>query len=185
MNIQVFREWNWFKNGTIPVRVFTYLLGQEVTKVREIQWMACLNRGYYTHIHTQAEVPEQVLKYIPVVARPLVLHGKVHPVVWTHAYVDISVRRSLTTYHRVIAELAVLLMPMPSRIMSNGLLDFIRLDSAPPIPTSRKYILCPPFAFLFLFLFLHNIDAENTRGNTQAITNNNQQYLLCSLAAKQ
>uniref|UniRef100_A0A1W7RAW1 Voltage-dependent calcium channel subunit alpha-2/delta-3 n=1 Tax=Hadrurus spadix TaxID=141984 RepID=A0A1W7RAW1_9SCOR len=82
----IFRRFNW---PNIPVRVFTYLIGREVTDIQEVNLIACNNRGYYTHVTTLAEVREQVQKYIPVMSRPLVLSGTRTPI-WTSVYADIS-----------------------------------------------------------------------------------------------
>jgi len=48
--------------------------------------------GYFTHVTTLAEVKEQVLKYIPVMARPMVMYRDKHPIQWTGVYADIEVR---------------------------------------------------------------------------------------------
>ncbi|XP_050454888.1 voltage-dependent calcium channel subunit alpha-2/delta-3 isoform X2 [Cataglyphis hispanica] len=93
---EIFATYNWKDNpehplkADMPVRVFTYLIGREVADVREIQWMACANRGYYVHLCTPAEVREEVLKYVPVMARPLVLGRTDHPTIWTPVYADVT-----------------------------------------------------------------------------------------------
>ncbi|KAE8737167.1 hypothetical protein FOCC_FOCC017373, partial [Frankliniella occidentalis] len=89
---EIFEEYNWRSlqpEGFMPVRVFTYLIGREVADVREVKWMACANKGYYVHLSTLAEVREQVLHYVPVMARPLVLGRVDHPIIWTPVYADV------------------------------------------------------------------------------------------------
>ncbi|XP_031786314.1 voltage-dependent calcium channel subunit alpha-2/delta-3 isoform X4 [Nasonia vitripennis] len=93
---EIFQRYNWASNpdnpdqADMPVRIFTYLIGREVADVRDSRWMACANRGYFVHLSTLAEVREQVLNYIAVMARPLVLNLTVHPTIWTPVYADIA-----------------------------------------------------------------------------------------------
>lgn len=49
--------------------------------------------GYFVHIHSVEEVQQQVLKYINVIARPMILVGEGPPPTWTHANIDYTVHK--------------------------------------------------------------------------------------------
>ncbi|XP_057712110.1 voltage-dependent calcium channel subunit alpha-2/delta-4 isoform X3 [Corythoichthys intestinalis] len=80
----VFEEFNWPERR---VRVFTYLIGREMTFAQNVKWIACNNKGYYTHISTLADVQENVMEYLHVLSRPMVINHD-HDIIWTEAYMD-------------------------------------------------------------------------------------------------
>ncbi|KAK4871804.1 hypothetical protein RN001_015928 [Aquatica leii] len=91
----IIEEYNRLDNGTsIPIRIFTYLVGKEPAHLEESMWIACTNRGYHCHVDALEQVTQSVYKYVMVLARPLVLQAKMHPLSWTHAYVDETFHQS-------------------------------------------------------------------------------------------
>ncbi|XP_051917258.1 voltage-dependent calcium channel subunit alpha-2/delta-4-like isoform X2 [Hippocampus zosterae] len=80
----VFEEFNWPERR---VRVFTYLIGREMTFAQNTKWIACNNKGYYTHVSTLADVQENVMEYLHVLSRPMVINHD-HDIIWTEAYMD-------------------------------------------------------------------------------------------------
>lgn len=88
---QIFRDYNW--NAGNPVRVFSFLIGEMIPEndYEQVKLMACENRGYYVQIDTKTETREQVLKYIPVMARPLAFNRTQSPIIWSQVYADILV----------------------------------------------------------------------------------------------
>uniref|UniRef100_A0A8D1R7H3 Calcium voltage-gated channel auxiliary subunit alpha2delta 4 n=1 Tax=Sus scrofa TaxID=9823 RepID=A0A8D1R7H3_PIG len=87
----VFQKYNWPDR---KVRVFTYLIGREVSFADRLKWIACNNKGYYTQISTLADAQENVMEYLHVLSRPMVINHD-HDVTWTEAYMD-SKAQSLT-----------------------------------------------------------------------------------------
>ncbi|KAA0724426.1 Voltage-dependent calcium channel subunit alpha-2/delta-4 [Triplophysa tibetana] len=80
----VFEEFNWPDK---KVRVFTYLIGRDMTFSENVKWIACNNKGYYTHVSTLADVQENVMEYLHVLSRPMVINHD-HDIIWTEAYMD-------------------------------------------------------------------------------------------------
>ncbi|KAL8569176.1 hypothetical protein ACOMHN_035446 [Nucella lapillus] len=82
--VDIYNKSNWPQKAT---RIFTYLIGKEVSDDRKVQWMACVNKGEFTHISTKADVQENVQQYIKVLSRPLVQNKSDHDV-WSAVYLD-------------------------------------------------------------------------------------------------
>lgn len=87
----IFKDNNWDKG--FPVRVFSYLIGEMIPEhdYEQVKLMACQNRGYYVQIDTKTETREQVLQYIPVMARPLAFNKTQNPIIWSSVYADVMV----------------------------------------------------------------------------------------------
>merc|ERR550532_1490251 len=72
------------------VRVFTYLVGREVSHPQNANKIACDNRGFFSHVKTLSETKEKVVSYLGVMARPLILLQDSHRPHWTGVYANIQ-----------------------------------------------------------------------------------------------
>uniref|UniRef100_H2L530 VWFA domain-containing protein n=1 Tax=Oryzias latipes TaxID=8090 RepID=H2L530_ORYLA len=109
----VFEEFNWPERR---VRVFTYLIGREMTFAQNTKWIACNNKGFYTHISTLADVQENVMEYLHVLSRPMVINHD-HDIIWTEAYMD-SVAQSLL----LMTSVAMPVFSRKKETLSHGIL---------------------------------------------------------------
>ncbi|XP_045051452.2 voltage-dependent calcium channel subunit alpha-2/delta-4 isoform X1 [Desmodus rotundus] len=104
----VFEEYNWPDR---KVRVFTYLIGREVTFADRMKWIACNNKGYYTQISTLADTQENVMEYLHVLSRPMVINHD-HDIIWTEAYMD---SKLFTSHAQSLMLLTTVAMPVFSK----------------------------------------------------------------------
>uniref|UniRef100_A0A6Q2YM12 VWFA domain-containing protein n=1 Tax=Esox lucius TaxID=8010 RepID=A0A6Q2YM12_ESOLU len=109
----VFEEFNWPDRR---VRLFTYLIGREMTFAENTKWIACNNKGYYTHISTLADVQENVMEYLHVLSRPMVINHN-HDIIWTEAYMD-TVAQSLL----LMTSVAMPVFSKKKETLSHGIL---------------------------------------------------------------
>uniref|UniRef100_UPI0037E861C9 voltage-dependent calcium channel subunit alpha-2/delta-4 n=1 Tax=Semicossyphus pulcher TaxID=241346 RepID=UPI0037E861C9 len=114
----VFEKFNWPDRR---VRVFTYLIGREMTFAENVKWIACNNKGYYTHVSTLADVQENVMEYLHVLSRPMVINHD-HDIIWTEAYMDSVL---FTTQAQSLLLMTSVAMPVFSKkkeTLSHGIL---------------------------------------------------------------
>ncbi|KAG9339103.1 hypothetical protein JZ751_024134 [Albula glossodonta] len=115
---QVFEDYNWPEK---KVRVFTYLIGREVTFADNVKWIACNNKGYYTHISTLADVQENVMEYLHVLSRPMVINHD-HDIIWTEAYMDTVLFNSQAQSLLLMTTVAMPVFSKKNETRSHGIL---------------------------------------------------------------
>uniref|UniRef100_A0A7N8WLA9 Calcium voltage-gated channel auxiliary subunit alpha2delta 4 n=1 Tax=Mastacembelus armatus TaxID=205130 RepID=A0A7N8WLA9_9TELE len=114
----VFEEFNWPERR---VRVFTYLIGREMTFAENVKWIACNNKGYYTHISTLADVQENVMEYLHVLSRPMVINHD-HDIIWTEAYMDSVLFNSQAQSLLLMTSVAMPVFSKKEETLSHGIL---------------------------------------------------------------
>uniref|UniRef100_A0A673MAS1 Voltage-dependent calcium channel subunit alpha-2/delta-4-like n=1 Tax=Sinocyclocheilus rhinocerous TaxID=307959 RepID=A0A673MAS1_9TELE len=115
---QVFEEFNWPER---KVRVFTYLIGRELTFADNVKWIACNNKGYYTHISTLANVQENVMEYLHVLSRPMVINHD-HDIIWTEAYMDSVLFNTQAESLLLMTSVAMPVFSKKEETLSHGIL---------------------------------------------------------------
>ncbi|TRY98435.1 hypothetical protein DNTS_022879 [Danionella cerebrum] len=115
---QVFEEFNWPER---KVRVFTYLIGRELTFASNVKWIACNNKGYYTHISTLADVQENVMEYLHVLSRPMVINHD-HDIIWTEAYMDSVLFNTQAESLLLMTSVAMPVFSKKEETLSHGIL---------------------------------------------------------------
>ncbi|CAH2276425.1 voltage-dependent calcium channel subunit alpha-2 delta-4 [Pelobates cultripes] len=114
----VFEKYNWPDK---KVRIFTYLIGREVTFAENVKWIACSNKGYYTQISTLADVQENVMEYLHVLSRPMVINHD-HDIIWTEAYMDSALFASQAQSLLLMTTVAMPVFSKKNETRSEGIL---------------------------------------------------------------
>nr|XP_017513594.2 voltage-dependent calcium channel subunit alpha-2/delta-4 [Manis javanica] len=114
----VFEKYNWPDR---KVRVFTYLIGREVTFADRMRWIACSNKGYYTQISTLADAQENVMEYLHVLSRPMVINRD-RDVTWTEAYMDSKPFTSSAQNPALLTTVAMPVFSKKNETRSHGIL---------------------------------------------------------------
>ncbi|KAK9400113.1 voltage-dependent calcium channel subunit alpha-2/delta-4-like [Crotalus adamanteus] len=136
----VFEKFNWPDR---KVRVFTYLIGREVSFAQNVKWIACNNKGYYTQISTLADVQENVMEYLHVLSRPMVINHD-HDIIWTEAYMDSALFASQAQSLLLMTTVA---MPVFSKknetlrtAMINGETGYLSMDVKVPMDKGKRIL---------------------------------------------
>uniref|UniRef100_E7EUE0 Calcium voltage-gated channel auxiliary subunit alpha2delta 4 n=1 Tax=Homo sapiens TaxID=9606 RepID=E7EUE0_HUMAN len=114
----VFEKYNW---PDCKVRVFTYLIGREVSFADRMKWIACNNKGYYTQISTLADTQENVMEYLHVLSRPMVINHD-HDIIWTEAYMDSKLLSSQAQSLTLLTTVAMPVFSKKNETRSHGIL---------------------------------------------------------------
>ncbi|XP_070557409.1 voltage-dependent calcium channel subunit alpha-2/delta-2-like [Ptychodera flava] len=89
----VFKKYNVVPD---PTRVFTYVVGPQVTSTDGVKSMACENQGYFTRIPAVGAIRLNTLNYVKVLSRPMALN-RAEDYQWSNIYLDAMGLGMMTT----------------------------------------------------------------------------------------